>query len=209
MKNGAGEFIARLAIYVIGLLLLGYTAYRSYDILASTLPSDALVFAVMGLAGLDGGLLAWSLFYMHGARGGAQKGISLTMICISLIGILVTVVGDSLMRSKMAGLPEYVALAVLWGVPIIIWTNVCAIVATHILDPDRKVEDARRAVEHTIANKRAQMMHDSADSIASQIAPSEHQQFVTEIKARYNGHEKQLAHEVDAVPFGRGKKRVA
>lgn len=207
MKSGAGEFIGRLAIYVIGVLLLGYTAYRSYDILASTLPSDALVFGVMGIAGLDGGLLAWSLFYMHGARGGAQKGIALTMICVSLVGILFTVVGDSLMRSKVAELPEYVSLAVLWGVPVIIWTNVCAIVATHILDPERKIEDARRMVEHTIAQKRAQLMYDSADTIASEIAPSEHRQFIQEIKARYNGHERQLASEVGAIPFGRGKKR--
>lgn len=201
--NGAAEFIARLAIYAIGTLLLGYTAYRSYDILASTLPSDALVFAVMGLAGLDGGLVAWSLFYMHGARGGAQKGIALTMIGVSLLGILVTVVGDSLMRSKIANLPEYVTLAVLWGVPIVIWLNVAAVVATHILDPDRKLEDARRSVEHTIAAKRAQLMNDSADTLAGEIAPSEHTRFVNEMKARFNGHA--LAADV-LVPFGRGKK---
>jgi len=136
-----------------------------------TLPSDARVKAYIGLAGLDGGLIAWTVFKMKSARGDMQHAIATFMIILQLFGVGLTSVGDALIHQNIEAMPEYVKTAVVWGVPLIIITNVAAITAVHLSDPRQEIERAQRNLEDEIEKSVAEHLRQNAAQIAAKVAP--------------------------------------
>jgi hypothetical protein len=159
-------------LLVIGGLLLGYTAFRSMDILRNTLPPDAQVLAYIGLAGLDGGLLAWVLYLRHSARGDAQRAVAMFMVVLELAGVALTSIGDSLLHTTGAQMPEYVLTAVTWGVPAIIALNIVAITVVHLSDPGAQIENAKRQLEDEVQRQVAEQLRQNLAQIAGQVTPS-------------------------------------
>jgi len=148
------------------------------------LPADAQVLAYIGLAGLDGGLIAWTIFRLKSARGEAQNAISLLMVIIQLAGVAITSIGDSLMRTAGAVMPEYVLLAVTWGVPAIIAVNIVAYTAVHLTDPGAAIERARREMEDEIKRQTADQIRSNASTLAGTIAPGAAAHHAAQIRAQ-------------------------
>jgi hypothetical protein len=167
MNKKSGDIL----LLVIGALLLGYTAFRSVDILRGTLPADAQVLAYIGLAGLDGGLLGWTLYYKHSARGEVQQAVSLFMIAVELFGVSLTSIGDSLLHTAGASMPEYVLVAVTWGVPGIIALNIIALTVVHVADPSAQIEQAKVQLEDEVQRQVAQQLRDNVAQLAGAVAP--------------------------------------
>jgi hypothetical protein len=190
--------LGSILLLIVAGLLLGYTAFRSVDILRQTLPEDAQVLAYIGLAGLDGGLVAWTIFRLKSARGEAQNAISLLMVIVQLAGVAITSIGDSLMRTAGAVMPDYVLLAVTWGVPAIIAINIVAYTAIHLTDPGAAIERARREMEDEIKRQTAEQIRASASTLAGTIAP--------EAAAH---HARQLRAEIGFSGNGNGKDKPA
>lgn len=168
MNRKSGDIL----LLVIGGALLGYTAFRSASILRSTLPSDAQVLAYVGLAGLDGGLLAWTLYLRHSARGDVQRAVATFMVAVELFGVALTSIGDSLMHTAGAQMPEYVLVAVVWGVPGIIAINIVAITVVHLSDPGAQIEQAKRQLSDEVQRQVSEQLRQNVAQLASQVAPS-------------------------------------
>lgn len=187
MNRKSGDIL----LLVIGGLLLGYTAFRSMDILRSTLPADAQVLAYIGLAGLDGGLLAWVLYLRHSARGDVQRAVSMFMVVVELAGVALTSIGDSLLHSVGAAMPEYVLTAVTWGVPAIIVINIVAITVVHLSDPGAQIENAKRQLEDEVQRQVAEQLRANMAQIAAQVTPSaaahQAQELLSAFKVGKNG----------------------
>jgi len=187
MNRKSGDIL----LLVIGALLLGYTAFRSMDILRSTLPADAQILAYIGLAGLDGGLLAWTLYYRHSARGDVQRAVSAFMVVVELVGVGITSIGDSLLHTAGAQMPEYVLTAVTWGVPAIIAINIVAITVVHLNDPGAQIEHAKRQLEDEVQRQVAEQLRQNMAQIAGQVTPSaaahQAQELLSSFKVGKNG----------------------
>ena len=153
------------------MVLFVYTGFRTYDVLRMTLPADAQEMAILGIVGIDGAVVAWTLFKMYGARGDWQHAIANVMIVVSLAGVLVTVLGDTLMRSPGATVPPYLQTAVWWGIPFLIWLNVAAGIFAHLQDPRQQIKRAQSDVEDAIEAAVAEKLRENAANIASAVAP--------------------------------------
>ncbi len=163
--------IGNFLLIALGVILFIYTAFRTYDVLRMSLPSDATEIAVVGIMGIDGAVIAWTLFKMYGARGDWQHAIANVMIIVSLAGVLVTVLGDTLMRHPGATVPPYLQTAVWWGIPFLIWLNVAAAIFAHLQDPRHIIKRAQRDVEDAIEAAVAEKLRENAANIASAVAP--------------------------------------
>lgn len=142
--DGAGDFF----VWLIALLLMAFTAYRSIHLISSTLPPDAQVLAFAGLAALDGGALGWLAFSSRAT--GARHGLAILMVAVDLFGVGAAVVADTMLIGGAN--PELVKTVTIWAVPIVVVANVAATFAAKALDPMRRAradERLRRArIEH-------------------------------------------------------------
>ena len=128
-------------ILILSVALLGFTASRTIDLLSLFLPAGQEFWAWLGLAAFDIGLLGWTLFYAHGARGSSQRAIALMMVVLSLLAVAVSTVVDMYISASdkglVATLPPSIRIAVLLAVGLIVVGNVVAFFLTHIWEPER------------------------------------------------------------------------
>jgi hypothetical protein len=148
--------LGQISATVLAGLLLIYSATRSLDFISLTLPHDKQILAWFGLAALDGGLIAWALGYLYGARGW-QRPIAFGMVVIDLIGVIAMFTLDTLYNSGTNGLTvTLTAQEIKWaviGLSAVIGLNIAATVATHLMSPE-----ALRA-------------QDNAETLAAEVAP--------------------------------------
>ena len=87
----------RLLINLLKISLLAFTGFRTYHFLTTTLPSDAFIVAIFGLAAIDLGVVLWESYYNHGALSAEQETIAGGMIILDLIGMACAFAGDVLL----------------------------------------------------------------------------------------------------------------
>jgi len=134
MKKTLGTIV----LHLLALSLLAYTASRTFDFLAATLPEAQRILAIAGLAAFDGGLLGWLLYYLNGASTNWQRAISALMVGVSLIGTSAAFIADTLYRAGQAALttqlsPEATQTIVL-ALALVITANLAAVVAIHMAE---------------------------------------------------------------------------
>lgn len=135
-SEGSGD----LFLWIIALVLLAFTAYRTAHLVSSTLPPDAQVMAFAALAALDAGALAWLAFANR--TSGPRHDLALLMLAIDLFGVGAAAIADTAM---ITGVNESIVETVTtWAVPIIIISNVAAIFVAKALDPRRGAREAER-----------------------------------------------------------------
>ena len=106
------------------------------DFLLLTLPAGQQFTAVIGLSAFDGGLVAWSLFYLNGRPNQWQRAIALVMIGVSLTGVVAAFIGDTLYHAAAQGLtaaldPDTITTIVL-SMSVVIAANIAAVIAIHL-----------------------------------------------------------------------------
>lgn len=181
--------IALALVTLMGLALLGYTALRTLDLIQLTLPSDQQAIGYLALVAFDGGLLGWTLFYLHGAQGAWQRGISAMMIVVSLAGVLIAFGADTLYQANARGTlatldPTLVATAI-WGMVLIIGANVGAVTAIHLTDPNARKAQAEEEARDRITEAALLQIASNAESLAAELAPQLGVAWLTEMRAQY------------------------
>ena len=140
-----------LIVLVLDLVLLVYTAWRSYDFLTTTIPDGFQMLALVGLWGLDIGAVAWSLVWIFGSSAQYQDWTSMSFFIIDLTGVILTSLTDSLMYGQKGGAMTGVLTGVaVVAIPLIVVLNVVAGFIYHMTSPETKVRrSARKATaEH-------------------------------------------------------------
>lgn len=181
--------IALVLVTLMGLALLGYTALRTLDLIQLTLPSDQQAIGYLALVAFDGGLVGWTLFYLHGAKGAWQRGISALMIVVSLAGVLIAFGADTLYQANARGTlatldPELVATAI-WGMVLIIGANVGAVTAVHLTDPNARKAQAEEEARDRITEAALLQIASNAESLAAELAPQLGAAWLSEMRAQY------------------------
>jgi hypothetical protein len=181
--------IGTLLVNLLSIALMGYSASRSLDFVMLTLPPDKQILAYFTIAALDGGVIIWLLSYMHGARGGWQRAISLMMVVVDTLGAIVLFTSDALYRAGergvIAGLSEGEIRTVILAMSGIIAINIAAGIAYHLTDPDRLKKQAEEEAFARIEEAAIEQIARSAEQLASQLAPTLAAQWVEETRAKY------------------------
>ncbi len=151
VKTDHGKFnAADLLIVVLNIFLFGYTAYRSWRFLQGTFAGndpngEFTIAAIIALVGLDIAAVAWSLVWMFGSTSKWQDIVALCMFIISLIGMVLTSMVDTL--SGEGVVPESLQTIAYYGVPAIILLNVAAGIAYHMISPQVSLSRKERRMK--------------------------------------------------------------
>jgi hypothetical protein len=181
--------IGSLLVTLLGVALLVYSATRSLDFIALTLPADKQLLAYFGLAALDGGVIAWLLAYLHGSRGGWQRAISILMVLVDLLGAVAMFTLDTLYRAGERGMiagmtPEEIQTAVL-ALSGVIALNIAATVAHHLTDPESLKAQAEEEAFARIEEATLKQIAHNAEQLAAQVAPVLAEDWQAQTRARY------------------------
>jgi hypothetical protein len=166
--------LGQISATVLAGLLLIYSATRSLDFISLTLPPDKQILAWFGLAALDGGLIAWTLAYLHGSKGW-QRPIAFGMVIVDLIGAIAMFTLDTLYNASANGLvislkPEDIRWAVI-GLSAIIGLNIAATVACHLMAPEALRAQAEEEADDKIETATLKRIVQNADQLAAELAP--------------------------------------
>lgn len=177
-------------VQFLGLVLICYTAYRAYNVVMGTLPAggdsqEAQIAGLVALMGLDFGLLVWSHFGATKARNDEQQKIADIMTVLQLVGITLTTVGDTVLtRYGGAGL-GILSTVVTWAVPIIIVTNVGAVIAVKRFDPANQAERAERVIQAALEAATLEKVRANLAAMVDQPAQAKADHMTREAAARY------------------------
>ena len=166
--------MATALVTLMGISLLGYTASRTLNFIRMTLPPDQHDTAYLALVAFDGGLLLWTAFYLHGAKGPWQRGIAALMIVVSLVGVLIGFGADTLYTATGFGLAKMTAgdaQSAIWGMVIIIGLNVAAVTVTHMTHPDALRNQAEEEAHDRITMATLEQIKQNATHLAAELAP--------------------------------------
>lgn len=166
--------IGSLIVLLLSLALLVYSASRSLDFIALTLPADQQILAWFGLAALDGGLIAWVMAFLWGSQGW-QRPVAGLMVLVDFVGVCAMFTLDTLYQSGQAGL--VVALskddiqAVVLALSAIIAANIGATVAHLLVEPDKLRKMAEEEALDKIGDAVLKQISQNADGLAAELSP--------------------------------------
>ena len=166
--------LGQISATILAGLLLIYSATRSLDFISLTLPADKQILAWFGLAALDGGLIAWTLTYLHGSKGW-QRPIAFGMVVIDLLGVIAMFTLDTLYNAgtngKTGGLTENQIFWSVVGLSGVIGLNIAATVASHLMSPEALRAQAEEEADDKIETATLQQITKNADTLAAEVAP--------------------------------------
>jgi len=196
-EDHGGFNIGDLVVIILDLVLLIYTGYRSWHFLSGSVTDEFQILAIVGLWGLDIGMVAWSLVWIFGSATRFQNWASMGLFVIDMIGMFLTSIVDTLAYGNGEALPPVMKSVAWFGIPIIIGLNVLAGFVYHMTSPDTRKRRAMRAQDEEMSkqqekgdleirrmtmqlqqaqdytNKRATMLVSFADIADQNIAMSE------------------------------------
>ena len=151
-EDHGGFNLGDLVVIVLDLVLLIYTGYRSWHFLSGSVTSDFQILAIVGLWGLDIGMVAWSLVWMFGSATKFQNWASMSLFVIDLIGVFITSIVDTLAYSGgREALPPIMQSIAWYGIPLIIGMNVLAGFIYHMTSPKTRRMRAERAQDEELS----------------------------------------------------------
>lgn len=172
--GSTGKGVTNIIIVGLKLILLVFTASRTLDLFQSVLPASQGIYAYFGLAAIDGGVIGWSYFYSHGARG-FQRSIAFIMAIVSLLAVGITTVGDLLINASSKGIinqvDETTRLALLVAIGVVIVGNIAAGFMVNITEPERAKAIAMEDAHAAIHAETLRQIHAATPQVAAQVAP--------------------------------------
>lgn len=142
-KMTAGD----IAIWLLTILIIGYTAYRSIHLVSSTLPEGARQIAYFALFALDFALVIWKYVALYSATSPIQNMIAIVMTYLQIVAVCAVVVADTILVFYGTA-STTVALVATWLIPIILGANLVAATSYKIFSPNRAaLRQATTAVE--------------------------------------------------------------
>ena len=97
-KNmGKMELLVLVFLSVCGLALDVYTSIRTYHLFTLTLPPEYTYLAILSVCAFDIAFIAWFTVFLFASHGDTQKVISIIGMSISLLGMGVTFVSDTIL----------------------------------------------------------------------------------------------------------------
>ncbi len=153
-EDHGGFNLGDLIVIVLDLVLLIYTGYRSWHFLSGSVAEDFQILAIVGLWGLDIGMLAWSLVWMFGSTTRFQNWTSMSMFVVDLIGVFLTSIVDTLAYGNGSALPPLMRSLAWFGIPIIIGLNVLAGFVYHMTSPSTRKRRAERAQDEELGKQK-------------------------------------------------------
>lgn len=181
--------VGSLAVIMLSGLLLVYSASRSLNFIAMTLPSERQILAWFGLAALDIGLVVWLVAFLYGSHGW-QRPLAALMIVVDLIGAIAMFSADTWYEAGRSGLIGTMSPDEIKGVVIVL----CGIIAINIVgavihvvaDPEQLKAMAEEDAQDRIEDATLKKISENAEALAAELAPKIAADWTTRTRAKYS-----------------------
>jgi hypothetical protein len=184
--------IANILLGALGAALLIYTGSRTLHLLEMTLPTGQTWLAWLALAAFDGGLLLWTAYALFGADGAAQRGVSLVMVVLSLLGVVIGFAGDTLLTAGTNGIiaeiDDTTALTIIYATSAIIALHIVALTACHLTDPEAQKKSAIQEAKAKATAAALAKLAENSDQLAAELAPALAADWLTAMRAELTAH---------------------
>lgn len=207
-RSGLGDIL----LLLVNGGAVAYSAARSWHVISTSLPPDLQIFGVVALAVTEVALVGWEIYYLTSAKNAVQKGIALLMFLSQLAVTGALVAGDTWMVLDPQAAPEFIKIAVLWAVPVILVANMAALFGVHAADPDAQLAQAKRDVKQAIHEQTVNQLKEAQAQIASKVSGAGATHYANETMAEFlrsfsgNGH-KQTEMESEGAPVPKAKRK--
>jgi hypothetical protein len=160
---------------IMGLALLAFTATRTIDLFGRIFEGESLIVAVFALAALDIGLVAWTQYYIHGAKSDAQRAIALIMVVVDMAGVAIVFISDMMIRGGKSGLVAAIdqgtGMAIIVALGIVIMANIMAFIMVKVADPDAQIAHMQNKARYAIDRATMEQIASKSEQLASELAP--------------------------------------
>ena len=181
--------IAKILTSLLGVALLFYSAIRSVDFVAMTVPADKQFLAYFAIASTELGMLFWLGTFLYGAEGPVQRGLSLMMVVVDFIGAVALFSADTLIRSGQAGIIASIDAntmqTLIVALSIVVAINIGATLAFHAFDPEARRKRAAEEAKDQIEDLALKKIADNAQMLASELAPQIAEDWLRNTRAKY------------------------
>lgn len=150
-EDHGGFNLGDLVVIILDLVLLIYTGYRSWHFLSGSVTGDFQILALVGLWGLDIGMVAWSLVWIFGSSTRFQNWVSMGLFVIDMIGVFITSIVDTLAYGNGEALPPIMRSVAWYGIPVIIGLNVLAGFIYHMTSPSTRRRRSERSQDEELS----------------------------------------------------------
>lgn len=150
-----------MAIVLYGAVLI-YTGVHNFNLISRTVAPDQQLFAITALLCLEGASVFLPLAIHFWLAPGAQRMVGYVLYAVNFAIVIVNTVLDA-MTNRSAEIPDWLrlyAMFILPATPIIIGVGIAFI---FLLDPSKKIHDARAAAEAASMDAMALHMRQAAD----------------------------------------------
>lgn len=165
-KTGADALM-----WIMSVVLVGYTAFRSTHLVQMTLPPGAEIVGYFALMGLDVALFVWLLYALHGARTALQTWVSIVMVYVQIMGIAATAIADTVLTFQPDSAPAMIYQVAMWFIPIVIAINILSATTCKLMSHARQERQAGYEMEDTMAEQVAALMRQNSPIFASAMTP--------------------------------------
>jgi hypothetical protein len=181
--------LGTLFVTAVALVLAVYSAMRSLDFINLTLPPEQAAMGYLALVATEGGIFCWLIYYLHGADGAWQRGISLVMTIIDLVGSIALFTADTLLQAGRNGLavglaPDEIRMVIM-GLSALIALNIAATVCCHLFDPENLKRAAEQEAFSAVQDATLAQISQNANTLASELAPVLSADWMRDTRARY------------------------
>jgi hypothetical protein len=144
-------------LFLAGVLL--WTASLTLGVIDIVLPNSPVV-KYFALALFDGGAFVWAGVYIYRAKGTPQRGMSLLMVAVDLLGVIAMVIGAVYLSGQsIAQNPAGIGSAMINGVIVATLANLLAGYYYHLNDPDSRVKIALQNFNDMIFEESLRQAH--------------------------------------------------
>jgi hypothetical protein len=171
--NETGKKDNNWIVKLISLPLLGYTIYRTVELLSLTLPPDNWWVGLAALFALDIGVVGWAHYYTHNAQSEDQERIALGMIWLCITGVGLAMFGDTFYQTSHREFVNVKSDFTFWAIVvqgIIIMANIVAGVFVPIISPGARLKREERRIYHDIEVKKLEAIKNNAQTLANEAA---------------------------------------
>ncbi len=185
MKNNELlKWFAGVAFGAFLLAVIAWTASLTIGVMQIVLPhAPAVKWFALGL--FDGGALTWLLVFIHKAKGTPQRGVSLLMTVLDLIGIVLMVIGGIYLGGQeLANIPEWIGGALINGVIGATVLNLMAGYYFHASAPDVREAIQAQSLEDTLAEEALKQARVNVEREAQRLGAIMARRVTAQIKYR-------------------------
>lgn len=134
-------------IRIYSVVLLAYTGWRTYDFISAQLPKNDINFwlSIAFLFATEVGLILWHETHLRKVTTREQEYITRAMTWVDFVGSLAAGTADMILRQTLVEgytIPPAMAQFLLYGLPIIMATNVAAVILYEQSDAETQQERA-------------------------------------------------------------------